>query len=294
LTGHPETSMAEPTLEIQPEVVRSSYADVSARADAVRALYASRELKLHRDSSLGKLLRAANALSASWKEGERAGSIDAIMAASHANRISEAVLALADDPAAEQSLRRIAAHDMDLAKRMNSHGKNHLWELELCHFLRKRGVEANLVDPPDIVAQLGGQAIPIACKKIYSEKGVEAQMRKGVQQIAASGDGGFVALNIDDLAQENAVLNASDPEAASEFLFSLNMAFVERHRWTLQKFVSAGRCDGVIVSTSAVCDLKSGAPRFTTVAEATVWTLDSIAERPRARISLLRDALAAA
>ena len=87
----------------------------------------------------------------------------------------------------------MASNDMNLSERRPSRGKDALWELDLLSFLRRRSIETVLREP-DIVANFGFGDYPIACKKVYSEKGVETQMRKGVQQTDAPEIDGQVLL----------------------------------------------------------------------------------------------------
>ncbi|MDR7009671.1 hypothetical protein [Paraburkholderia strydomiana] len=122
---------------------------------------------------------------------------------------------------------------MDLSKRPPSQGKDALWELNLLALFRRLGVQAKLLDPPDIVANFGFGEYPIACKKIYSEKGVEAQMRKGAKQLAPYQGGGLVALNIDDLIPEDVLLKTESAATAGGYLDRLNMSFIERHQMVL-------------------------------------------------------------
>lgn len=67
--------------------------------------------------------------------------------------------------------------------------QDHLWELGLRVILRGRGVSAELRDRPDIVVEVASLMVPITCKKVHSERGVEAQIRKGAEQIEAPGAG---------------------------------------------------------------------------------------------------------
>lgn len=286
-----ESSGRETEFQQAGSVSRSSYSEISDRVDHVRGIFESRGVRLHRDSSLGKILRAANDLATSWEEGERLGSIHGILAAAQANRVAEAVIAAAGEPNALESLRRIAGNPMDLMGRALSQGKDHLWELELCAVLRRRGVNVELCDPPDMIADVAGFAVPIACKKVYSEKGVEAQTRKGVKQIEAHGAGGLVALNIDDLLPADSILKQRDHALASGWLGVFVREFIERHRLVLQRPVAQARCDGILVSATCVCDLDEGAPRFTTVTDTTLWSLQTLKPSARDRFEALRQAL---
>lgn len=286
-----ENSVLEMEAQQAKDVSRSSYLEISDRADQVRAIFESRGVRLHRDSSLGKILRVANQLSASWAKGERSGSIHDILAAAQANRVAEAIIVAASESGALESLRRIAGNPMDLMGRALSQGKDHLWELELRAVLRRRGVSAELRDPPDIVAEVADFEVPIACKKVYSEKGVEAQIRKGVKQIEAHGAGGIVALNIDDLLPTDSILKQRNHASASALLGGFAAEFIERNMPKLQRPIAQGRCDAILVSATCVCDLDEGAPRFTTVTDTTLWSLQTLKLEARARFEALRQAL---
>lgn len=285
-----ETILAATDAAQKLSVDRTSYKEISTLAEQARAIFQSRGIRLHRDSSLGRILRAANDLSTSWDQGKRMGSIHKILGAAQANRVARAVIAAADEINALESLRRIAGNQMDLMGRVQSQGKD-LWELELRDMLRRRGVEAELVDPPDIVATVAGFAVPIACKKIYSEKGVEAQVRKGVKQVEAHGVGGLVALNIDDLLPGDSILKRRNHISASTSLGVFVRQFIERHRFTLQRYVAEGRCDGIFISATCVCDLDEGAPRFSTVTDTTLWSLQNLTPDAAQRFAVLRSVL---
>lgn len=272
-------------------VRKSTYSEISERSRQLRQVLAERNVRFHRDSALGKLLRDAESLAREWEEGNRDQEFRRLVNAAHANRIAEAILAVRDDPDAQQCLARIAGNDVNLSGRAPSQGKDHLWEIDLLHALRRHGFTGKLVDPPDIVVDLSGSPFPVACKKIYSEKGVEAQMRKGVKQLVGQGGGGLVALNIDDLVPDDTILSSWDRRAASDFLNKFNYDFVERHRLTLQRFVKDGRCDGILVSTSVLADLENSKPRFNLVTETMLWTLDSAGSSTKARFAELRKKL---
>jgi hypothetical protein len=272
-------------------VMKSTYSEISERVGQLREVLAKRNVRFHRDSALGKLLREAESLAMEWDAGNQNQEFRRLLNAAHANRIAEAILSVRDDPNSQQCLARIAGNDMNLSGRAISQGKDHLWELDLIYALRRHGFSAELVDPPDIVVDLAGAPFPIACKKVYSEKGVQAQMRKGVDQLKGQGGAGLVALNIDDLVPNGTILASASRAQASDFLAKFNSDFVERHRLVLQRFVKEGRCDGVLASTATLADLRDSKPRFNLITETTLWTLDSIGPEAAARFAELREKL---
>src|SRR5690606_16882739 len=110
---------------------------------------------------------------------------------------------------------------------------------------------------PDLVINLACERYPVACKKIHSERGVEAQMRKGVQQLARFGAPGLVAFNADDLTPANSIFVSRDTRTAGDHLADLNRDFVDRNQRVLERYVADGRCHGILVTTSIVADLQT-------------------------------------
>ncbi len=251
-----------------------SYEEVARRAEQVREIFRNRKVPLHVESSLSKVLREATRLSKEWSEGVDAGGVQRLMMAGYANRISEAIISSGNDPEVIECLRRISRGNMDLSKRPRSEGKDALWEIELYTWLKKRNVKVQLLDPPDLLIDFGFGDYPIACKKIYSEKGVEGQMRKGVKQLEKFGKPGIVAFDISDLTPANSILTSENTEDASDFLSKLNNQFMGRHQPKIQRFLQENRCDGVLVTTSVLTDTRNFSPRFNDHSQTTLWTVD--------------------
>jgi hypothetical protein len=163
---------------------------------------------------------------------------------------------------------------MNLSERATSHGKNALWEIELAEKFRLLGFSFRLAEP-DMLLDVEGSEYLIACKRVYSENGVEVQMRKGVQQMERVKGRGLVAFNIDELTPANSILVSRDARSAADHLARLNRDFLDRHQQKLQRFVASGRCDGVLVNTSVVADLESSSPRINEFSQTTIWTLSN-------------------
>ncbi|WP_423193149.1 hypothetical protein [Cupriavidus sp. H18C2] len=262
----------------------SSYAEVAQRAQTCRSILATKGIKLHNASALGQLFRNAERVAEAWATGSRDGDIRQVLNAAHADRISQSIILLQDELQILEPLKRIAGSDMNLSLRNLSQGKDALWELNLLAFLRQRQVQANLIDPPDIVAELGFGPYGIACKKVYSERGVEAQMRKGAKRLLPFQGHGLIALNLDDLAPSETLLRCESKETASAYLHQFNLDFVERHRRVLQRFVMDGKCDGILVSTTTPSDIEHSETRLNTFTQTALWTLNEISLGARLRI----------
>lgn len=283
------------TSQFSPPMFRqqvSSYAEVASRADQVRQLLLEHNLRVHRDSTLATVLRDAQRLATGATEGEQTPEkIRVLVNAAHADRVCSAFLSIVGDPLFRSYLKRVSSNPIDLSLRNMSQGKDALWEIALLATLRSLGIDTAFQEPPDIVASLCTGGLPIACKKIYSEAGVEAQLRKGVSQLARAGTGGLVALNIDDLVPEDVILRGESVAATGEFLSQRILEFIDTHRMVLQRYVHAGRCDGVLISISVLAGIALPTHRLNNYTETAIWTLDSIAAPASARIAELRSVL---
>jgi hypothetical protein len=282
------------TNRIDPPDQTWTYLEVATKAAEIRAAIGRLDIKMHRDCALAKLLRQAEALAREWEQGTNDKNwLPRLMDAAHSNRISDAINAALADPGAVECIRRMCSNPMDISGRDPSRGKDALWELDLAHFLKRRGVTVAHEDPPDLIADFGFGPHPIACKKVYSEKGIESQVRKGAQQLAQYGRPGLVAINFDDLAPGRALLQSQSQSSASDFLAKFNHEVIDRHQARLQRFIVDGRCDVILVSTTTLADIINSTTRFNTHTQTTLWSLASISSEQAGRLERIRTVLGA-
>ena len=273
-----------------------TYAELRAKVEHVKAAIEQKGFNCRPNSALGSLFRKAQVLDEQWQAQSDAQDILTLMQADDAVRIAQAVEAVLDDPQAAEPIRRITKSDMHLTTRQPSQGKDALWEIDLLAFLCRHGVPARLREPPDLVITLPGLLgdYGFACKKVYGEDSVASQLRKGCKQLCAMRGPGVVAFNLDDLTPERALLVQPTRQAANDRLHALNIAFMQRHQQDFQGMVLAGKCDGVLLSTTAQADVEGMSPRFNRVTEVTMWTVDSAPPGAHIRIAALRRLIEAA
>lgn len=288
---HPLVKEADSRPEGEPD--RSwTYAEIAAQCVGLRDRLAARRLRIHNASPLGKVIQEAIALAREWNDEPAllAGmpideqALRRLIASIHANRVSHSVIEVVDDPAAAELLKRIAKNPLNLSDREQSMAKDALWEIELLSKLRNHGLTARLVEPPDIVVSLDGEEIGFACKKVYSERGVEAQVRKACAQLA-SFKGGVVALNLDQLVPFDNILSAKGRSEASDILNRLNVDFLRRNARRLARFIQSDRCDGLLLCLTAEADLHESRVRMNSVSETMIWTIEG---GSRERVDRLR------
>lgn len=268
-----------------------TYEQVAAKATLLRVAIQELGVRMHRESALAKLLREAEALARDWAAGRSEGGIEQVMRAADANRVADAIATAKHDPGALDCIRRMCSNSMDLSERNPSQGKDALWELDFASFLRRRRISVDHVEPPDLLADFGFGAYPIACKKVYSESGLESQVRKAAKQLERYGQPGLVAVNLDDLTPANAVLQSANLETAADFLARFNHSVLDRNQRRLERFIKDGRCDGILVSTTTPADFVDISPRFNTHSQVTLWSLASLPAEQTNRLSRIRDAL---
>lgn len=262
-----------------------TYAEVAATVQRVQAALEARDYRCQPGSALGSLFRRALLLNEQWEAQSNSQDILTLMQADDAVRIAAAVEEVLDDPDAAEPIRRITKSDMQLTTRQPSQGKDALWELDLLSFMKRRSVPARMQEPPDLVVTLPGALgdYGLACKKVYSERSVAKQLQKGCRQLADMDGPGLVAFNLDDITPELAILVQPTRQAANDHLHGLNIAFMERHQQQFQDAVMSGRCDGVLLSTTAQADVKGMSPSFNRVTEVTLWTVESASPGPKQR-----------
>ncbi|MFG8723603.1 hypothetical protein ACEPUM_09725 [Pseudomonas aeruginosa] len=248
-----------------------TYAAIAAKAQLVREIFASREIVIRSGSALSQLLGQAEVLSREWAAG-REPEIRVLAEAAHVNRLADAITSLPDEPGIQEALWRMAGSVMQPDDRKASQGKDALWEVALLADFKKAGLVARAAEP-DILVSLGACDYPIACKKIWSERGLGKHIDKGARQLEPFGNGGIIALNLDDLTPAGHVFMEQDAAGAKQFLEAFNMDFVNRRRNLLQRAVTAGKCDGFLISTTALCILRSADTAFNLITQSSLWHL---------------------
>lgn len=248
-----------------------TYAEIAAKAQLVRDILQKRNVRLGNGSALSQLLKQADVLSREWTA-QRVPDIRVLCEAAHVNRLADAIASLPDEPGIQEALRRMAGSVMQPDDRSNSQGKDALWEVALLADLRRHGL-SGIAAEPDIVVTFGKGDYPIACKKIWSENGVEKQVSKGAKQLQPLGNGGIIALNLDDLTPAGHLVAQPDKTSAKQFLNDFNMQFINRHRNVLQRAIMDEKCDGFIISTTAAAALSEEKTAFNLVTQSSLWHL---------------------
>lgn len=271
----------------------TTFLDLKAKAEEIEQIYASAKVAIPKVSDLWRLIRNAKLLSDRWLLNRTAdATMFDVFDAMHLQRIVEAVLPLRHVSGNKPYLRRLVAGGLDLFKRTKSRAKDALWELEFWSLLRRRSANPRLVDPPDIVVDVGSSAIGISCKKLYSEAHVQNVLSKAVRQVEPYFDIGVVAISLDDLIPGDNLLRVPNQAQLDRALNEHNNAFLRRHERHFRKYLSAGRIQCVVVSTCVVAHVTSWRVSYNNARQSTVWAFPRLPASKHRLLRYLQDLVA--
>jgi hypothetical protein len=250
---------------------KTDFAKLSTQASEIESLYAERGVKLPRECTLATWI--ANVRSVAERRATSPNSGHTAMEhfrAVQLYRVTDAILALRDVEEGDRYLRKITAN-LDFFNPEQSVAKDIFWELELWWMIRRKLPTARLMDPPDIMLNLDGGTLGLACKAVYSEASVEKALSTGVKQITGNCDAGVVAFNIDSLLPKDCVVKAKDRAGLDERLHSKIDGFIERHRRHMDRYLNQQRLGAVVVCISGVGDIHGWSVPFNTVRSTLVY-----------------------
>lgn len=260
---------------------------VAATAALLRGLYAEHGLTLGRSPSLLALIEDTEALASAVEE-ER--SLNQLFSALQIQRIAEAILPLAGNAQACEKLAETLDGEISLFSRKRSKAKDTLWELELHRVLSDCGIETIFAEP-DLMVTLAGSSAGVACKKLYSEANVEKVLSQAIGQVERNCSSGIVALDIEGLTPENAILRVPNLDGMATRLNTHNDSFMQRHERHLRKYLEPGRAISVIVSCGAMVDIPDQSPRFYTARQTTMWNIPNHAPTQSNQVEAILKAL---
>ncbi len=254
----------------------SPYSSIKSKALSLVDLFSSHGLQTKRSASLQSLTDMTIAMSDSWDIGAKEDvTLDHLLAALQIDRIATAALSTRGCDAQKSALRGLLVGSLNLLERKQSKAKDTLWELDLLRVLVGHKIDAKLGEP-DLSVNFSGAPVGFACKKIYSEGNVSKVLSNATAQIEREGEFGIIALNLDDLLPENAILRAPTLQAMSSILVDRIHVFVRTHERHLKKYLTPGRAMSALISCTVIADVESARPRFLNARETIVWQIPGI------------------
>ncbi len=250
---------------------KTNFFKLSEKAKGIEDLYAEAGVRLPAKCTLAMLIANVKSLIAMVSIDASAGytAMEGFRAV-QLYRVADAILALRDVIGGDAYLRKITA-DLDFFKSERSPAKDIFWELELWWIIRRKLPTARLLDPPDIMLELDGGTMGIACKAVYSEKKVQSALSTGVKQVTGNCDAGVVAFNIDSLIPPGCVVREENKAGLDRKLQGVVDEFVKRHERHIHRYMEEQRLAAVAVFISAVGDVYGWRVPFNTLRSGLVY-----------------------
>jgi hypothetical protein len=265
----------------------NTFQAVANSAVRLRGLYCEAGLHLSKSPALRALIDDTIVLAAANVDDRQ---FHQLFSALQVQRISEAVLPLAGPPLGREKLAETLDGELNLLSRKRSKAKDTLWELELHRILSECGISTRLAEP-DLIVLLAGSDAGIACKKLYSEANVEKVLSQAIGQVERNCSSGIVALDIEDLLPENAILQVPNSSGMAARLNAHIDAFMQRHERHLRKYLEPGRAISVVVSCAALVDILDRTPRFYAARQTTMWNIPNHSPTQSSQVKAILGAL---
>ena len=250
-----------------------SYEEIKEKAILVETLYRDHRIELPQTCDLAKHIRDAKETEEYW----RSGAPNRITAAQLYHgvqmlRIARGMASLGVNEKTPHYLHQLTQGSLDAFDRVQSTAKDFLWEMKLCTTLRQHGLETDLQEP-DVVLKNWDPHIGVACKKIYSRKGVGKRLSEAVKQIKhCSPGGGFFAINIEELQRSNTIRIAQSERALGRSMEEDNWKFLGDFEHHFRRYMETGRSMCALVASGVVAHI-NGSP--VTARQYTVWVIPS-------------------
>lgn len=250
-----------------------TYEEIKEKAIQVETLYRDHDIELPQSCDLAKHIRDAKETEENW----RAGAPNRITASQLYHgvqmlRIARGMASLGANERTPHYLRQLTRGSLDAFDRVQSTAKDFLWEMELCTTLRQHGLESDLQEP-DIVLKNWTPHLGVACKKIYSRKGVGKVLSQAAKQIKhASNAGGFFAINIEELQRTNTIRIAPSEQALGRSMQVDNWQFLGDFESHFRRYMETGRSMCALVASGVVAHINDSP---VTARQYTVWVIPS-------------------
>ncbi len=256
---------------------RTSFAAIGDKAADVERMFGRAAVKIPPNSGLGRVLAEAKRYRTQLLGVLPARDLQALsIRACWINRIADAILTLDRAPGAKRILQELVDGSLDSAGVRRSKAQDTLWEVEVFALLQEAGLRPTLADPPDIVVELSGARVGIACKNLYSIANTRKALSRSVLQVESFFDLGIAAISIANLASQ-AALRAPSIEVAGEVARGEVDKFRAAHERHFAAYLPRGRIGAAIVANMRIAEVESGAPRFNSVQEMWIWNDNDLA-----------------
>jgi hypothetical protein len=229
-------------------------------ADRVEDLFLAHGVSITRTSELGQLLRAGRDIAAIADIPETVSVNQFSYYDSFSlSRLAKSVIFLDYRPEYRQYFRDLGTGSLNFWNSEQSKAKDVEWELLLWSHLNRIFPGCARLAEPDIRLTLAHKEIGIACKRVYSFKRVQDQIRAGANQLRRNGIGGIVALAFDPYGgnqNDYCLMRAPSLQAASEGTFRyFSDIWKSIARDSIRKYLKPNKVIGLIIAVQGFIQL---------------------------------------
>jgi len=244
------------------KLTTQTYKKISEFGDLIRDEYAKNGINLPPNSFVMDYIKSAELLDSAWSKGDRTITEDkekfskVLENTLECFRLGSALKWAMNKNTLDRSLRHILKGSIDPTDKKRTEAKDFCFELQIIEILESAGINADLIEPPDIVFTLDDLELVIACKCAYSLGNLEKNIRKATRQIVKAGKKGLIALSIDGLVDHLRLLLVKDEHEIHNLIDGYATAFIRKYEKSFPFWIRSRNVIGIIISLSTLTILR--------------------------------------
>lgn len=189
---------------------RITYREVDELGNLILDVYHRYGITLQSDSPILRYISSAKLMFSKWQAGERTFKprerASMLEEGLECLRIGSAIRWLESKPNLKEKLKKLLQGTVDPTQKVRTEAKDYFFELNLASRLESAGVDPSLMEP-DMMLNLSGTKLAVACKCIYSARNLGSQVKKAADQILRTGEKGIIALCIDAQLRQSPLMS---------------------------------------------------------------------------------------
>ncbi len=239
----------------------STNEEIAGFAKLVRDAYADHDIMLPPDSQVAKYAEAAEKLSAAKASGKNLADwgkekyIEVVADVMECQRLATAIKWAREKTQFVQYLPRLLKGGIDPTEKKRTVAKDLCFELKTLEMFEAAGIPADLVEP-DVVFELQGHRIVVACKSLYSLSNMENQVRKATRQIVRTDQRGLIALSIDQVVRMRELMDVEDEAEFQNRIESVAIGFAKKYDTSFARWITKRQVIGLLISLSTLTNLR--------------------------------------
>ncbi len=233
-------------------------------ADLIVDAYREYNIRLDPGSEIARYINSARRLTSYWDTGDKTITRDTrqfariLVESLRCVRVGEAIRLANKKPNLQPCLRKMLKGQIDPWDKKRTIAKDFWFEISVLARLEFAGINAQLVEPPDIKFVLSGREIVIACKCAYSESNLGRQLKRAKEQIDRAGEKGMIAISVDALLDHSELVLAPDVQELRRRVTGQIEGLLRRHAGSLPVWTNSTSVIGIVLFASTLSIVEKG------------------------------------